>query len=124
VFTGALPSVPILSQVNPIHTIQSYLSKIQFNIVHPPTSWSSQWSPSFWLSHQYPLCIPPLHRSCPSHPNYIWWRVQVMKSSLCSPLQPPVTSSLFGPDILLSTLFSNTLSLRSSRKVRDEVLHS
>jgi hypothetical protein len=28
--------VPILSQINPIH-IPSYLSKIHFNIVHPPT---------------------------------------------------------------------------------------
>jgi hypothetical protein len=26
--------------INPIHTIPSYLSKIHFNIVHPPTSWS------------------------------------------------------------------------------------
>jgi hypothetical protein len=35
------PLVPILSQINPIYTIPSYLSKIHFNIVHPPTSWSS-----------------------------------------------------------------------------------
>jgi hypothetical protein len=27
-----------LSQIDPIHTIPSYLSKIHFNIVHPPTS--------------------------------------------------------------------------------------
>jgi hypothetical protein len=51
------PLLPILSQINPIHTIPSYLSKIHFNIVHPPTSWSSQWSLSFWISHQYPICI-------------------------------------------------------------------
>jgi hypothetical protein len=50
--------VPILSHINPIHTIPSYLSKIHFNIVHQPTSWSSQWSLSFWLSHQYPISIP------------------------------------------------------------------
>jgi hypothetical protein len=31
------PLVPILSQINPIHTIPSYLSKIHSNIVHPPT---------------------------------------------------------------------------------------
>jgi hypothetical protein len=37
-----------------------------------------------------------------------------MKSSLCRFLQPPVTSSLFGPNILLNILFSNTLSLSSS----------
>jgi hypothetical protein len=45
------------------------------------------------------------------------------RSSLCSFLQPPVTSSLFGPNILLSTLFSNTLSLCSSLNVRDQVSH-
>jgi hypothetical protein len=49
--------VPILSQFNPVPTIPSYISKIHFNIVHPPTSWSSQWSLSFWLSHQYPICM-------------------------------------------------------------------
>jgi hypothetical protein len=34
------PLVPILSHINPIHTIPSYLSKIHFNIVHPHTSLS------------------------------------------------------------------------------------
>jgi hypothetical protein len=38
-------------------------------------------------------------------------------------LQPPVTSSLFGPNILLNTLFSNTLSLCSFLKVREQVSH-
>jgi hypothetical protein len=35
----------------------------------------------------------------------------------------PVTSSLFGPNILLSTLFSNTLSLWSPLNVRDQISH-
>jgi hypothetical protein len=63
------PLVPILSQINPIHTIPSYLSKIQFNKVRPPTSWSSPWSPSFWLSHQYPICISllPIRATRPAH---------------------------------------------------------
>jgi hypothetical protein len=83
------PLVLILSQMNPIHTIPSYLSKIHFNIVHPPTSWSSKWSPSFRLPHQHHICIPTLpnlcYVPCPSHPpwleysNYTWRRVQVMK---------------------------------------------
>jgi hypothetical protein len=36
------PLVPILSQINPINPIPSYLSKIKCNIVHPPTSWSTK----------------------------------------------------------------------------------
>jgi len=44
-------------------------------------------------------------------------------SLLCSYLHSPVTSSLLGPDILLNTLFSNTLSLRSSLSVSDQVAH-
>jgi hypothetical protein len=40
----------------------------------------------------------------------------------CSFLQPPVTSSLLGPNILLSTLFSNTLNLCPSLNVRDQVV--
>jgi hypothetical protein len=84
------PLVLILSYINPIHTTPSYLSKIHFNIVHPPASWSSQWSLFFWLSHRYPICIPIRPYSCymprQSHPswldhsNYTTWRnVQVMK---------------------------------------------
>jgi hypothetical protein len=42
---------------------------------------------------------------------------------LCNFLRSPVTSSPLGPNILLSTLFSKTLSLRSSLDVRDQVLH-
>jgi hypothetical protein len=32
---------PDPDQSKPYHPIPSYLSKIHFNIVHPPTSWSS-----------------------------------------------------------------------------------
>jgi hypothetical protein len=44
-------------------------------------------------------------------------------SSSCSFLQPHVTSSLLGPNILLSTLFSNTLNQCSSLNVKDQVSH-
>jgi hypothetical protein len=63
----------------------------------------------------------------PSHPhrlhysNYTWRRVQIVKLrySVSSILRlPPL-----GPDILLNTLFSNTLSLCSSLNVRDKVSH-
>jgi hypothetical protein len=51
----------------------------------------------------------PIRATCPA-----WWRVRVI-SSLCRFPQPPVISSRVGPDILLNTLFSNTLSVCSSR---------
>jgi hypothetical protein len=44
-----------------------------------------------------------------------------LSSSLRSLLHSPVTPSLLGPNILLNTLFSNTLSLCSSLSVRDQV---
>jgi hypothetical protein len=47
---------------------------------------------------------------------------KLWSSSLCSLLQPHAISSLSGPDIPLSTLFSNALNLCSSLNVRDQVL--
>jgi hypothetical protein len=32
---------PYPAQIDPVHTTPSSLSQIHFNIVHPPTSWSS-----------------------------------------------------------------------------------
>jgi len=45
---------------------------------------------------------------------------KLWSSSLCSLLQSPTAFSLLGPNILLSTLFSNTLALFSSFNVRDK----
>ena len=44
-------------------------------------------------------------------------------SSLCILIHSPVTSSLLGPNILLNTIFSNTLSFLSSRNFNDQVSH-
>jgi hypothetical protein len=46
-----------------------------------------------------------------------------LSSSLCRFLHSPLTSSLLGQNIFLSTLFSNTLSPRFSSTVSDQVSH-
>jgi hypothetical protein len=64
------PLVPILSQFDPVPTIPSYLSKIHFNIVYPPTSWSCQW-PRFLLTFPpislYAFLVSPIRATCPPH---------------------------------------------------------
>jgi hypothetical protein len=81
-----------------------------------------------------PICIPFLTHSCympcsPHLPDLIipiilGEEYKLCSSSLCSFLQPPVTSSLFGPNILLNIRFQNILSPCSSLNVRDQVSYS
>jgi len=87
--------------------------------------WSLSWArwnhsiPTYPISLRSIWCYLPIYVN--EHPNNIWWR-----SSLCSLLQLPVTSSLLDPNIFLSTLFSNILNqywicILPSISVRDEV---
>jgi len=39
----SLPLVPILSQMHPLHTFAVYFPKIQYDIIIPSTSSSSEW---------------------------------------------------------------------------------
>ena len=48
------PPVPILSQLDPVHTSTSHFLKIHLNIILTSTSGSPKWSPSFELPHQKP----------------------------------------------------------------------
>jgi hypothetical protein len=75
-------------------------------------------------SLQYMWCIPcPSYLYWPDHSIYTCQNYKLWSSPLCSFLQPPVTSSLFCPNILLSILFSNTFSKCSCLNIRDQVSH-
>ena len=106
------------------------LFKIHFNIIFPPTPSSSKCPLSLKFAHQSPVCIFPLphtyHMLHPYQPSWyclpnILWKIQIMKLLI----MPAISSGPhLGLIIFLSPLFSNTLSLCSSRNIRDQVSHS
>ena len=109
-------NAPILSQIDPVHTPTFHLLKIHRNIILPSTPGSPQWSLSHRFPNQNPVHpSPPIRATCPAHLILLHMITRTilgegyrsLSSSLCSLLHSPVTSSLLGPNILLSTLFSN-----------------
>ena len=90
------------------------------------------------LSPRFPKQNPvrnyphPIRATCPDHlilldliTKIIYGKECISYShSLCNLLHSPVTSSLLGSNISLSTLISNTLSWHTSLNVRDQVSHS
>ena len=56
-------------------------------------------------------------------PKILGEEYKLFSSSLCHLVQSPFTSSLLRPNILLNTLFQNTLSFLSSHSVNDQVSH-
>jgi hypothetical protein len=115
------PLVPTLSQTNPVLISPSHLSNL--TIINPLTSWS--FTPKTYAR----FSSPPIRATCPTYLILLDLIIlitlgkeyKLQSSSLCSFLHTPAT--LLGPNILLSTLFSNTLSLYSYLIVRNQVSH-
>ena len=68
------PSVPILRQLNSVHTPTSHFLKIHLNIILPPMPGSPHWSLSFQFPHQNPVHASPLphmpYMPWPSHSSW------------------------------------------------------
>jgi hypothetical protein len=113
-----------------------------FTIIHPPTSLSFMWSLSFGylINILHALFFffffsssssSPIRDKCPAHLILLDLIIliilgeehQLRRYSLYSFVHPPVTSSFFGSNILLSILLSHTLIPCSSLNVRYQVSH-
>ena len=127
------PPVPILSQLDLVHSRTSHFLKIHPNIILPSTPGPPKWSLYFRFPHQNPVYASPLPPyavyASPSSffsilsPAQYWVKnTDHLSSSICSSLHSPVTSSLLGSNIL-NTLFSNTLNQRSPLHVSDQFSH-
>ena len=127
------PPVSILGQPSPVHIPTFHLLEIHPNIIHPSTPRSPHWSPSLRFPHQDPIhpLSSPIRATCLAHlilldfitRTVLGEEYKSFSSSLCNLLHSPVTSSHRGPNILLNTMFSNTLSFLSSRNVNEQVSH-
>ena len=125
------PPLHILSQLDPVHTATSWRSTLILSS-HLRLGLRSGLFPTvFPTKTLYTSLLSPIRATCPAYPiildfitrTILGEEYTTLNSSLCSFLHSSVTSSLLAPNILLSTLFSNTLILHSSLNVSDQVSH-
>ena len=129
------PPVSILGQPSPVQSIYPYPTSWRSILIlstHLRLGLPSGLLPSgFPTNTLYTTLSSPIRATCPAYfilldfitRTILGEEYRSFSASLCNLLHSPVTSSLLGPNILLNTMFSNTLSFLSSRNVNDQVSH-
>ena len=121
------PPVPVLSQIIPVHAPIPFPQDPSY-FYSPIYAWVFQMFSFTQISPSDPcMYLSLMHATCRAYRILLGVINQIMfdeqyrslSSSLCNFLHSPVTSSLLGPNVLFSTLFSNTVSLRSFLIVSD-----
>ena len=65
---AAFTSVPILSNIDPVHVLTSHFLKIRFNIILPSRPGSSRWSSFPQISPSKPsIHLSSIRATCPAH---------------------------------------------------------
>jgi hypothetical protein len=119
--------VPILSQIDPVHTTPYNLRSILILCLDLPSGLFPSGFPP--ISYMHSSSPDSCHMPCQSHPplfdhsNYTWRRVQVVKLLIMQYFQPSCHLIPLRSKYSPSNLFSNTLSLCSSLNVREQVSH-
>jgi len=116
----SLSLIPILIQMNPVHTTWPYSPMIYLNNTLLTTPRSFEWSLPFsffmhFSSIPYVLHIPSILSLHDLTTQITFLEAcSLWSSSLHSLLQPTTASYVLGPNILLSTVFLHTFNLCSS----------
>ena len=122
-FYNSLPLFPVLNLSNIVQGLISYALKICFYLTFSHIPMSSKWPHYFRFLPSKPCMHFPSSLYMPHALSIsfssislhnIWW-VQGLKFLFMQFLQCPVTSAPSGQNILLSTLFSNTLTHTHAR---------
>ena len=79
------PTVPILNQINPIHTSTFHFLKIHLNIILPSMPGSYKWFLFFMFPYGNSVYTPPLLQTC-----YMWWLGVMCANGWFMTVAPPV----------------------------------
>jgi len=124
---NSLPSVPILSQIDPVHPPDpTYRRFILILFSHLRLGLPSCLFPSgFPTKTLYTTLLSPIRATCPAQLILLCLITRTIFGEQYRLLSShsTVTSSLLRSNILINTLFPNTLSPRSTLNMSDQVSH-